>query len=78
MNKEYRGHNFSINSLCELNENRLISSSDDRTLKVWRINKNTITPIETLKGYIFPVYQVISLSNNIIAFAGSGDRTIKM
>ena len=40
--KEHKGHNGSINSLLELNGNRLVSSSDVHTLKVWDINNNTL------------------------------------
>ena len=75
--KEHKGHNGGISSFCELSQNRLISSSWDKTIKVWKINNNTITLIKTLKGHINTVYKVIPLSDNIIA-SGSDDKTIKI
>ena len=48
--KEEKGHSESINSLCELNGNRLVSSSNDWTLKVWNTSNNSLKYIQTLKG----------------------------
>ena len=45
--KELQGHDDCINSLCELSNNRVVSSSGDNTLKVWTIDNNTITHIKT-------------------------------
>ena len=73
---EHKGHNDGITSLCELSGNKLISSSDDNTLKLWNLNYNTISLIKTLNGNDW-MYQVIPLTNNIIA-SGSKDKTIKI
>jgi WD40 repeat protein len=75
--REHQGHNKCITSLCELNENRLVSSSWDKTLKVWNINNNSIILLKKLKGHGNYVNQVISFTNNIIA-SGSYDKTIKV
>ena len=47
--KEHKGHNHRITSFCEMSGNKLISTSFDKTLKVWNINNNTITLIKTLE-----------------------------
>ena len=47
------------------------------TLKLWDISDGTITHIKTLQGHKFFVYQVISITPNIIASA-SMDKTIKL
>ena len=65
--KEEKGHNNGITSLCELSGNRLVSSSWDKTLKVWNINNNTLTHIKTLKGHNDSVYKVIPLTKDTIA-----------
>ena len=75
---EHRAHNECINSLCELNAYKLISSSDDKTLKVWIINNNSISPIKTLKGHNHWVYQIRTLSSKQFASAGSYDKTINI
>ena len=75
--KEEKGHNGYIASLCELSGNRLVSSSGDKTLKVWNISNNTITHIKTLEGHNNYVNQVIPLTKDIIA-SGSYDRTIRV
>lgn len=75
--KEHQGHKDCINSLCELSNNRVISSSGDKTLKVWTIDNNTITHIKTLQEHNSIIYQVIPLTNDIIAF-GLHDKKIKI
>ena len=75
--KELQGHDDCINSLCELSNNRVVSSSGDNTLKVWTIDNNTITHIKTLGGSSSIIYQVIPLTNDIIAF-GLFDKKIKI
>ena len=75
--KEKKGHYGWIYSLCELSGNRLVSSSDDKTLKVWDISKDTFTHLKTLQGHNEYVCQAIPLTMDIIA-SGSGDRTIRI
>ena len=77
INTELKGHNGYISSLCEINGNKLISGSFDKTIKVWKINNNTLTLMNTLDGHNDSVYQVISLANNIIA-SGSNDYTVRI
>ena len=77
MNTEHKGHNAGVTSLCELSGNRLISSSPDKIIKVWKIN-DTLSLLNTLEGHNAPVNQVIPLSTNVIASAGSYDVTIQI
>ena len=73
----YQGHDGSISSLRELNRNKLVSSSWDKTLKVWNINKDSLTPIKTLEGHNNGVFQAIPLTKDTIA-SGSEDKTIRI
>ena len=76
-NKKKKVHDGWIASLCELSGNRLVSSSYDKTLKVWDISQDKFTLLKTLKGHDEHVFKVISLTNDIIA-SGSYDRTIRI
>ena len=76
--KEEKGHDSCITSLFELSKNILVTSSFDKTLKVWNIDDDdTLTPIQTLEGHNGGVCQVIPLTNDTIA-SGSLDCTIKI
>ena len=44
-----KAHNNCIRSFVELNNNRLVSCSDDKTIKIWAIQANKLTEINTLK-----------------------------
>ena len=60
-------HDRCIWSLCEISRNRLVSSSYDKTLKVWDINKDTLTHIKALQGHNENVFKVIFLIKDTIA-----------
>ena len=75
--KEHKGHNDRINCLCKFSQNRLISCSVDSTIKVWDINNDTITHVNTLEGHTKNVCNVISITRTTIA-SGSDDHTIKI
>ena len=82
LNIEYKAHDDSISSLCELQErNILISGSYDNTIKLWKFllstNNSSLTHIATLKGHNSFVNQVIPLSTTIIA-SGSFDKSIRL
>ena len=74
---EKKEHNDGINCLCELRGNRLVSSSNDWTLKVWNISNDSLTHIKTLEGHTGYVCMVISSTKDTIASA-SYDGTIKI
>ena len=63
--------------LCELSENRLVSSSYDRTLKLWYINKDILTHIKILEKHNIEVSQIIPLTKNTIAY-GPANQTIRV
>ena len=75
--KEEKGHISSINYLCELSRNRIVSSSEDLTLKVWNFSNDTITHIKTFEGHNDYVNQVVPITKDIIA-SGSLDKTIRV
>ena len=62
--KEHQGHDKSICSLCELSVHILITSSWDKTLKVWNISNDNITHIKTLERHKHYVNKVIHITNN--------------
>ena len=76
-NIKHQGHSDSICSLCQLSGNRLVSAGNDDLIKVWKIDKNSLSILQTLEGHSFSVNQVIPLSNDVIA-SGSFDKTIKI
>ena len=55
----------------------MISSSDDNTIKVWKIRNDSLMLVGTLEGHEGSVCQVIPLMNDIIASA-SKDKTIRI
>ena len=68
-------HNTYINSFIELNNNRPISCSDDKTFKIWSIKENDLTKINTLSEHKGRMNKIVSLNNNKFASASS-DKTI--
>lgn len=65
------GHDSEINSIIEMN-GRIISCSDDKSLKIWKFNQKD--PINTLTGHTQEVYSIAS-SQSIFA-SGSFDATV--
>jgi WD40 repeat protein len=63
--KVIKTHNDYIRALTNLNKDYIISSSSDKTLKVWNIN--TYSCIETLSEHKTAIQDVITLDNGIIA-----------
>ena len=77
LNIVHKAHNDIIPSLCELQGNRLVSSSVDSTIKIWNLSQDSLTLIKTLNGRGGWIYKVIPLTNNLLA-SGSGERIIKI
>ena len=74
-NKILTGHSNSIDSLCFLPNNKLVSGSGDKTIKIWAlINYNKI---KTFKGHKGCVSCLCVLPNNKLASCNS-DKTIKI
>ena len=70
-------HDGNIHSLCELSNKRIISSSEDKTIKIWNISSNDeIKLIKKITQHKGEVSKVISLTNNRFASC-SDDCTVK-
>ena len=65
-------HNFSVNSLCTLKGNRLLSGSSDCSIKVWTLSRFNLTLIKEIQEYTKPIWKVIPLSKGRFAFPEIG------
>ena len=72
--KKLNAHEDSINSLCEVN-NKLVSGSYDKTIKVWGITPRELKLLSTLTNHTDYVNKVIPLTNNRFSSCSS-DKTI--
>ena len=70
-------HNSCITSFVELSKNRLLSSSNDHTIKIWSIQVNNLIEIKTLTDPSGDVYKITTLSRNRFASA-SFNNTIRI
>jgi WD40 repeat protein len=68
------GHSKSINSLVLMNENKLASGSEDKTIKIWDIQKRLC--ISTITGNYERIQSLLKINENTLA-AGS-QRTIRV
>ena len=69
------GHTDWIRDLVAIDNNCLISASDDFLIIIWNINEGTIR--KTLVGHSSCVYALLMLDNGDLA-SGSADKTIKI
>lgn len=69
--ESFKGHNNNINSIIQLNDSRLVSASDDNTLRIWDDDRS----FESLNGHKDCVNIVCLLDLDRIA-SGSSDKTI--
>ena len=69
------GHTDWINTVCILDNDKIVSGSHDKTIKIW--NSNTGECIKTLTGHTSFVNSVCILNNDKIV-SGSHDKTIKI
>lgn len=70
-------HNSCIRSFLELSNNRLLSCSNDHTIKIWSILTNNLLEVKTLTEPNGDVYKIITLSRNRFASA-SYNNTIRI
>jgi WD40 repeat protein len=68
-------HKDSINSMIALPNGYIATASQDKTVKIWDLNKNIL--IKTLVGHTDQIYCLALLSDGNIA-SGSWDNTIKI
>ena len=74
-NTTLKGHTHLINSLIQLNDGRIVSCSDDKTIRIWDLRINQC--IVTLRGHKNSVTSVTQLSDGRLA-SGSYDGNIKL
>ena len=60
----------------QFDENRIVSGSSDKTIKVWNIRTNTPWAALTLEGHSGDVRCLHLFGNRLVS--GSSDRTIKV
>ena len=75
--KQAHGTTRSIQSICGLPDDRLVSASKDSTIKLWQLVDNDLTCLKTFTAHKGPVYKVIPLTKNRFASC-SGDKTVKI
>ncbi|KKQ33044.1 MAG: WD-40 repeat protein [candidate division TM6 bacterium GW2011_GWF2_37_49] len=68
------GHTDCVNAVVQIDEKRLASASDDKTIKIWQIDCNENKA--TLSGHDDGVYALIIVDGKIIS--GSRDKTVKI
>jgi WD40 repeat protein len=72
-----KAHNSGILSLCTLNNNRFVSGSNDKLIKVWTISELDITLLKEIKEHIGVIHKLIPLSNKRFASCSS-DKTVRI
>jgi len=71
------GHEKSICSIIQINENLLASSSYDNTIKIWNIDNNKCE--YTLYGHDSPVFCILLLKDGrLISGSGSWNKSLKI
>ncbi|MBC7474579.1 MAG: WD40 repeat domain-containing protein [Candidatus Sericytochromatia bacterium] len=71
--KNIQAHNSDITSTV-INENKLLSSSDDKTIKIWDLNSGDL--LNTLIGHTGSIHALTIHNDKIIS--GANDKTIKI
>ncbi len=71
--KNIQAHNSDITSII-INENKLLSSSDDKTIKIWDFDSGAL--LNTLIGHNSSIHALTTHNNKIIS--GANDKTIKI
>jgi WD40 repeat protein len=72
---ELRGHTGCVNSAIYWTENRIISCSDDKTVKIWSLSTGEC--LSTLSGHLDWIYCLLLLSDKSLA-SGCEDGSIKI
>ena len=71
------GHEGTINNITELDDHRLVTSSADKTIKIWKKELSGYKCQATLQGHTCSVSKTIQIPNNRIASC-SYDTTIRI
>ena len=70
-------HDSNIRSFLELTDDRLISSSDDGSIKVWKVRQNDLIEIKNINEHRGKVTKVLQIDKDKFA-SSSHDETIKI
>jgi WD40 repeat protein len=70
-----RGHMDNVNALAVLPDGRVLSASDDKTLRLWDVD--TGVEIRRFEGHLDRVTAVVAFSNGR-AISGSADNTLRL
>ena len=77
--KKDQAHNGWINYLCEVNIKKLLSCSQDKTMKLWDISEHNELIIETIViAHSGRIIQMIPLFNENIIACSNEDNTVKL
>jgi len=71
------GHSNWVFSFLKLSDNLFVSGSEDKSIKLWKLENNNFTLVKTLNGHEDRVKSLVKLSEKLIASA-SFDKTIKV
>ena len=73
------GHTNNVYSVCQLADGRIVSGSEDKSIKVWDLSSNggVGSCVLTLTGHTGYVYSVCQLADGRIV-SGSDDKSIKV
>jgi WD40 repeat protein len=76
--KKPRCHSDTILSLCELDNNRLISSSNDKLIIIWKIFPKEIQLLSVIAAHSNYVYKISIMHDSNSFLSCSWDKTIKI
>lgn len=81
ISQELLGHEADVNSIIELRDGKIASSSKDRTIKIWKMRKNTDNRIvyslcEKLAHYGHGLYKMIQLNDDRLCTTASDDKIV--
>ena len=72
-----KGHSDAIKSLCFLKDKRIISGSDDCTIKIWLLSRNGYICNHTFNEHNSTISGLIGINDDLF-ISGSYDKSIKV
>jgi len=73
--RRFDGHQGSVPGLVVLDDNRFLSCSHDKTLRLWDVESGV--ELRRIEGHEEPVYSLVRLDRHRV-LSGSGDKTIRL
>ena len=71
---KFKGHDVFLKTICQFNDEILLTGSNDKNIKIWNMN---LIQIGELKGHEDSVRTLCKIDDNYFA-SGSFDNTIKI